>query len=118
MAEMGPGLFSWSVQSGPELTQFGEYIKILGILGSQGTSLGFQLLGLRTSTAWGTGSIPGRRTRIPHAAWCSQKKKKKITEEGTKPACGAELLRGGGDNLAQWVLVRLGRPEGRKGNFR
>ena len=77
MAEMGPGLFSWSVQSGPELTQFGEYIKILGILGSQGTSLGFQLLGLRTSTAWGTGSIPGRRTRIPHAAWCSQKKKKK-----------------------------------------
>ena len=28
-------------------------------------------------TAEGTGSIPGRRTEIPQASWCGQKKKKK-----------------------------------------
>ena len=40
-----------------------------------GNSLAVQWLGLRASTAGGRGSIPGRGTKIPHAAW--QKKKKK-----------------------------------------
>ena len=39
------------------------------------TSLAVQGLRLRASTAGGTGSIPGRGAKIPHAAWRSQKKK-------------------------------------------
>ena len=40
-----------------------------------GTSLAVRWLGLRASTAGGTGSIPGRGTKIPHFMWHSQKKK-------------------------------------------
>ena len=40
-------------------------------------SLAFQGLRLHASKAGGTGSIPGRGTKIPHAAWCGQKKKRK-----------------------------------------
>ena len=40
-----------------------------------GTSPAVQWLRLRTSTAGGTGSIPDRGTKIPHASWCGQKKK-------------------------------------------
>ena len=47
---------------------------------SGGTSLAVQWLGLRASTAGGTGSIPGQGTKIPHAVWCSQKKKHRILE--------------------------------------
>ena len=36
-----------------------------------------QWLGLHTSTAGGTGLIPGRGTKIPHAEWHSQNKFKK-----------------------------------------
>ena len=47
-----------------------------------GNSLAVQWLGLRASTAGGTGLIPGRGTKFPHAAWHSLKKffnkKKKI----------------------------------------
>ena len=35
-----------------------------------------QWLRFSASTAGGTSSIPGRGTKIPHAAQCSQKKKK------------------------------------------
>ena len=42
-----------------------------------GTSLAVQWLRLHASTAWGTGSFPGQGTKIPQAAWPSQKKKKK-----------------------------------------
>ena len=42
-----------------------------------GNSLAVQWLGLCASTEGGTGSIPGWGTKIPHAAWRSQKKKKK-----------------------------------------
>ena len=31
-----------------------------------------------SSNAGSTGSIPGQRTKILHAAWCGQKKKKKF----------------------------------------
>ena len=41
-----------------------------------GTSLEVQWLRLHASTAGDTGSIPGHGTKIPHAAWCGQKKKK------------------------------------------
>ena len=44
-----------------------------------GTSLAVQWLRLCTSSIGGIGSIPGQRTKIPHATWCSQKKKKFIT---------------------------------------
>ena len=43
-----------------------------------GTSLVVQWLRLCTSTAWGTGSIPGQGTKIPRAMWHGQKKKKRI----------------------------------------
>ena len=43
-----------------------------------GTSLAVQWLRLHASTAGGKGSIPGRRTKIPHTAWHSQKTDKKI----------------------------------------
>ena len=39
-----------------------------------GTSLAVQWLRLCAPNAGGTGSIPGRGTKIPHAAWCSQNK--------------------------------------------
>ena len=42
-----------------------------------GTSLVVQSLRLRASTAGGTGSIPGRGTKVLHAAWHNQKKKRK-----------------------------------------
>ena len=42
-----------------------------------GTSLAVQWLRLHTPNAGGTGLIPGWRTKIPHAAWCGLKKKKK-----------------------------------------
>ena len=41
-----------------------------------GTSLVVQCIGLCASTAGGTESIPGQGTKIPHAAQCSQKKKR------------------------------------------
>ena len=39
-------------------------------------SLVVQWLGLSAFTAKGAGSIPGRGTKIPHAAQCGQKNKK------------------------------------------
>ena len=41
-----------------------------------GNSQVVQWLGLCTSTAGGTGSIPGRGAKIPHATWRGVKKKK------------------------------------------
>ena len=43
---------------------------------TRGSSLAVQWLGLRASTAGGTGSIPGQGTKIPHAMVCPKKKKK------------------------------------------
>ena len=43
-----------------------------------GTSLEVQRLGHCDSTAGGTVLIPGRGTKIPHAMWHSQKKKRNI----------------------------------------
>ena len=42
-----------------------------------GTSLAVQWLRLRTPYTGGMGLIPGQGTKILHAAWCGQKKKKK-----------------------------------------
>ena len=47
----------------------------------EGNSLEVQWLGIHTSTAGGTGSIPGRGTKIPHAARRSQKQTKKKTQQ-------------------------------------
>ena len=41
-----------------------------------GSSLVVQWLRLHTSTAEGTGSMPGRGAKISHAVWCDQKEKK------------------------------------------
>ena len=41
-----------------------------------GTSLVVQWLGLHALTAKGLCTIPGQGTKIPQAAWCSQKEKK------------------------------------------
>ena len=32
---------------------------------------------VKSSTAWGMGLIPGRGTKIPHAAWCGTPPQKK-----------------------------------------
>ena len=48
-----------------------------GGVGWGGTSLAVQWLRLYTSSAEGAGSIPGRGTKIPHAAWHGQKNKNK-----------------------------------------
>ena len=45
---------------------------------ASGTSLAAQRLGLSASTAQGTGSIPGWRTKILQAVRCGQIKKKKV----------------------------------------
>ena len=37
-------------------------------------------LGFHALTAEGPGSIPGQGTKIPQAAWCGKKKKKKAVE--------------------------------------
>ena len=42
------------------------------------TSLAVQWLRFHASTAWSTGQIPGRGTKIPHAAWHGLKINKKI----------------------------------------
>ena len=46
-----------------------------------GNSLAVQWLGLHTSTAGGTGSIPGWGTRTLYAVWHGQKKKKREREQ-------------------------------------
>ena len=43
---------------------------------NQGTSLAVQWLRFCTSNTGGTGSKPGRGTKIPHLAWSGQKIKK------------------------------------------
>ena len=57
-----------------------KYLEFLGnpALGNRngGTSLAAQWLRFCDSTAEGVGSIPGQGTKIPHATWDSQKKKK------------------------------------------
>ena len=42
-----------------------------------GVSQVVQWLRLHASTSGGMGSIPGLGTKIPHAAWCGQKKSNK-----------------------------------------
>ena len=44
----------------------------------EGTTLVVQWLGLGDSIAEDMNSFPGRGTNIPHALWCSQKKKKDL----------------------------------------
>ena len=55
-----------------------------------GTSLVVQWLRLCTPSAGGMCSIPGQRTKIPHAMQHSQKKKKKI--RGKEPGVLAEVF--------------------------
>ena len=50
-----------------------------------GTFLEVQWLRLHTPNAGGTGSIPGRGSKIPHAMRCGQKKKK--AEASNKGHC-------------------------------
>ena len=57
-----------------------------------GTSLAVQWLRLHASSAGGCGSIPGRGTKIPHAARRGQKIKKrnkdKAEDRGESGECG------------------------------
>ena len=62
----------------PELRNY-----VMNITGTDGylklpraNSLAIQWLGLHTFTAVGPGLIPGRGTKIPHAAWCASYKQK------------------------------------------
>ena len=54
----------------------------------QGTFLAVQWLRLLASTTGGAGSIPGWGTKIPHAAQCGQKEKKKKKESEARGAFG------------------------------
>ena len=51
-----------------------KYVKVSRSIlkGKIGTSLVVQWSVLQASNAGDTGSIPGHRTKIPPAAWCSQ----------------------------------------------
>ena len=53
-----------------------------------GNSLAVQWLRLCVSTAGGSGSIPGRGTKIPHATRCSPPEKKKKKGKLTSPILG------------------------------
>ena len=53
-----------------------EVIDVLFGKQSMGTSLAVQWLGVRASTARGTGSLPGRGTKIPQDVWRGRKKEK------------------------------------------
>ena len=67
----------------------------LGLKRQWGTSLAVQWLRLHTPNAGGAGSIPGRGTKMPHAALRGQKKKQKdsgmFVERGLSGNCNTEL---------------------------
>ena len=56
-----------------------------------GTSLVVQWLRLRASIVGDTGSIPVRGTKILHAAWYGQKKKKRNMHMKNKAVSGDQL---------------------------
>ena len=74
-----------------------------------GTSLVVQWLRLHAANAGGTGSIPGGGTKIPHAAWCGQKvkKKKKVGRdlENKFMAAGQGQGRGGRIESLGWTCT-------------
>ena len=53
----------------------GNYVSISNSIKKNRTSLAVQHLRLCASTAGDGGSIPGQGARIPHATWCSQRKR-------------------------------------------
>ena len=61
-----------------------------------GVSLAIQWLRLCTSIIGGMGSIPGWGTKIPHAAWRGQKKRKEKKKKGRlmKPFPSSESFKG------------------------
>ena len=75
-----------------------------------GISLVVQWLRLLTFTAGGAGSILGRGTKIPHAAWCGQKTKNKQTKSLTR-----EWKDGGRDwsdiHRSHWMPRNAGNPQ-------
>ena len=66
-----------------------------------------QWLRLRTSSARGAGSIPGRGMKIPHATWCCQKMEGKILEDMPTllplGGCG-ECLPVGAEGCGEWEM--------------
>ena len=72
---------------------FALSLHALHFLAGVGNFLAVRWLGLRASTAGGMGSITGRGTKIPHAAWCGQKEKKKKKKAGVN--CLAGIFGGG-----------------------
>ena len=73
-----------SVLTGPPQMRWLQLAALGGLIwltrGGRGTSLAVRWLRLCASTAGGTGSIPGRGTKIPHAAWCGQTNKNKTKQ--------------------------------------
>ena len=71
-----------------------------------GSSLEVQWLGLHTSNAGGTGSIPGQGTEIPRATRCSQKiNNKQTSKEGQDWALTFEF--GHSEVISDWVRAVL-----------
>ena len=67
--------------TGPPFTRYRYRFEEVAL----GISLVVQWLRLHASTAEGLGSIPGQGTKIPHAVWYGQKKKKMKVVGGVLP---------------------------------
>ena len=87
--------------------------KLMSKDGPSRNSLVVQWLGLRASTAKGRGLIPGWGTKIPQAAWCGQKKKKKRWAQSVcwtaRVAVLPAFLRGAGGTGPAGGLGRTGQ---------
>ena len=86
---------------------------------TEGNSLAVQWLGLRASSAGGTGSITGWETKIPHATWHGQKRSQLRMQMWT-PSQGSAPLCAGLDSCPRvpsegwewsWALERARLPE-------
>ena len=78
----------------------GHLLMLQSKVSVHGISLAVQWLRVHTSNSWGAESIPSQETKIPHAAWCNQKKKR------LSPAYG-ELWPEWTWSMARAVIIHL-----------
>ena len=72
-----------------------------------GTSLAVQWLRLHAIPAEGMGSIPGGRTRSPHATWWGQKLKKRKEERRSNFIISEDW---GGEYYVFWIFFPSDKP--------
>ena len=71
----------------------------------KGNSLAVQWLGLHAFTAKNLGSVPGQETKIPYAAWCSQKEKRNRKKSKTEDNYGYMGTEGLRETFAQSTIL-------------